>query len=316
MSDKKIMVVLGATGAQGGGLARAILDDPSGGFAVRAVTRKPDSDKAKALAKAGAEVVAADMDDVASLEKAFQGAYGAFCVTNFWEHLSPEKEMAQAANMAEAAKKTGLQHVIWSTLDDTREKVPLSDNRMPTLMEKYKVPHFDGKGEADRYFSDKGVPTTRLLTSFYWDNMIFFGMGPKKGPDGKLALTLPMGDKKLTGMAAEDIGKCAYSIFKRGKEFIGKKVGIAGEHLTGSEMAAEMTKALGKPVVYNAVSFEAYRGFGFPGAEDLGNMFQYYHDFNDEFCGSRDIAFSRSLNPSLQNFEAWLEKNKDRIPLE
>lgn len=316
MSDKKIMVVLGATGAQGGGLARAILDDPSGGFAVRAVTRKPDSDKAKALAKAGAEVVAADMDDVASLEKAFQGAYGAFCVTNFWEHLSPEKEMAQAANMAEAAKKTGLQHVIWSTLDDTREKVPLSDNRMPTLMEKYKVPHFDGKGEADRYFSDKGVPTTWLLTSFYWDNMIFFGMGPKKGPDGKLALTLPMGDKKLTGMAAEDIGKCAYSIFKRGKEFIGKKVGIAGEHLTGSEMAAEMTKALGKPVVYNAVSFEAYRGFGFPGAEDLGNMFQYYHDFNDEFCGSRDIAFSRNLNPSLQNFEAWLEKNKDRIPLE
>ncbi|HSG05622.1 MAG TPA: NmrA/HSCARG family protein, partial [Nitrospiria bacterium] len=292
------------------------LDDPSGGFAVRAVTRKPDSDKAKALAKAGAEVVAADMDDVASLEKAFQGAYGAFCVTNFWEHLSPEKEMAQAANMAEAAKKTGLQHVIWSTLDDTREKVPLSDNRMPTLMEKYKVPHFDGKGEADRYFSDKGVPTTWLLTSFYWDNMIFFGMGPKKGPDGKLALTLPMGDKKLTGMAAEDIGKCAYSIFKRGKEFIGKKVGIAGEHLTGSEMAAEMTKALGKPVVYNAVSFEAYRGFGFPGAEDLGNMFQYYHDFNDEFCGSRDIAFSRNLNPSLQNFEAWLEKNKDRIPLE
>ena len=181
----------------------------------------------------GAEVVAADLDSPESLKKAFAGAYGAFCLTNFWEHFSPEKELAQAKGQAQAAKDTGVQHVIWSTLEDTRKWVPLSDNRMPTLMGKYKVPHFDAKGEADAEFTKLGVPTTLLLTSFYWDNLIHFGMGPKKGPDGTLAFTLPIDDKKLPGIAAEDIGKCALGIFKKGREYIGKTVGIAGEHLTG-----------------------------------------------------------------------------------
>jgi uncharacterized protein YbjT (DUF2867 family) len=316
MADKKIIAVVGATGAQGGGMARAILADPKGGFAARALTRKTDSDKAKALAKQGAEVVAADLDDVESLKRAFAGAYGAFCMTNYWELFSPEKELAQARNMAQAAKAAGVRHVIWSTLEDTRKWVPLSDNRMPTLMGKYKVPHFDAKGEADEVFKQAGVPTTWLLTSFYWDNFIYFGSGPKKGPDGKLALTFPMDDKKLPGMAAEDIGKCAYGIFKRGSEFIGKKVGIAGEHLTGAQMAAAMSKALGQEVRYNAVSADVYRGLGFPGADDLGNMFQFKRDFNDYFCGARDPAFARSLNPALQTFDQWLAQNKDRIPLD
>ena len=315
MNDKKIIAVVGATGAQGGGLVRAILNDPSSGFTVRALTRKADSDKAKELKKLGAEVVAADLDDVDSLKKAFAGAYGAFLLTNFWEHFSPEKEFDQAKNMAQAAKQAGVQHVIWSTLEDTRRWVPLSDNRMPTLMGKYKVAHFDAKGEADKLFTEFGVPTTFLLTSFYWENMIFFGLGPKKGPDGKLALTYPMGDKKLPGIAVDDIGKTALAIFKKGKEYIGKTVGIAGEHLTGKQMAAALTKALGQEVRYNDVSPEEYRHFGFPGAEDLGNMFQFKRDFETVFCGARNPAVARALNPSLQNFETWLGQNKSRIPL-
>lgn len=305
MAEKKIIAVLGATGAQGGGLVRAITSDPTSGFLARAITRDVNADKAKALAKLGAEVVAADVDDAESLKRAFQGAYGAFCVTFFWAHFSPEKELTEAAAMAEAAKHAGVQHAIWSTLEDTRKWVPLSDNRMPTLMGKYKVPHFDAKGEADQVFANLGVPTTWLLTSFYWDNFIYFGSGPKKGTDGKLALTLPMGEKKLPGIAAEDIGKCAYGIFKKGREYIGKTVGIAGEHLTGAEMAAALTKALGQPVHYNAVPFDVYRGLGFPGAEDLGNMFQFKHDFNDYYCGVRNLDVARSLNPSLQTFGQW-----------
>lgn len=316
MAEKKIIAVLGATGAQGGGLVRAITSDPTSGFLARAITRDVNADKAKALAKLGAEVVAADVDDAESLKRAFQGAYGAFCVTFFWAHFSPEKELTEAAAMAEAAKHAGVQHAIWSTLEDTRKWVPLSDNRMPTLMGKYKVPHFDAKGEADQVFANLGVPTTWLLTSFYWDNFIYFGSGPKKGTDGKLALTLPMGEKKLPGIAAEDIGKCAYGIFKKGREYIGKTVGIAGEHLTGAEMAAALTKALGQPVHYNAVPFDVYRGLGFPGAEDLGNMFQFKHDFNDYYCGVRNLDVARSLNPSLQTFGQWLAQNKSRIPLE
>ena len=316
MSDTRIIAVVGATGSQGGGLVRAIQGDPSGGFRARALTRNVDSDKAKALADLGAEVVAADVDDAESLQRAFEGAYGAYCVTFYWEHSSPEKEAAQARAMAEAAKAAGIQHAIWSTLEDTRQWVSLDDDRMPTLMEKYKVPHFDAKGEANAVFGELGVPTTFLLTSFYWDNFIHFGLGPQRGEDGKLALNLPMGEKHLSGIAAEDIGRCAYGIFKHNADLIGATVGIAGEHLTGAEMAAALSQALGEEVVYNAVPFEVYRGLGFPGADDLGNMFQFKHDFQDYYTGIRDLARSRELNPSLQTFEAWLAANGDQIPIE
>ena len=315
MSAKKTIAVVGATGAQGGGLVHAIVNDKSGEFAARALTRKADSEKAAELKKVGVEVVSADLDDEKSLEKAFSGAYGAFCVTNYWEHFSPEKELAQARNLAQAAKAAGVKHVIWSTLEDTRRWVPLGDNRMPTLMGKYKVPHFDAKGEANQFFTDAGVPTTLLNTSFYWDNFIYFGMGPKAGPDGNLAITFPMGDKKLPGIAVEDIGKCAYGLFKAGAEYIGKSIGIAGEHLTGAEMAAAFTKALGVSVQYNDVPPEVYRSFGFPGADDLGNMFQFKRDFNEDFRSPRDVERSRKLNPELQSFDAWLAANKSRIPL-
>jgi uncharacterized protein YbjT (DUF2867 family) len=316
MADKKIIAVVGATGSQGGGLVRAIQADPAGGFTARAITRNINSDKARALAKLGAEVVAADVDDPASLRRAFQGAYGAYCVTFFWNHFSPEKEGAEAKGMAETARAAGLQHVIWSTLEDTRKWVPLSDNRMPTLKEKYKVPHFDSKGQSNHYFTDLDLPVTLLLTAFYWDNFILFGMGPKRGPDGKFAITFPMGDKKLPGIAAEDIGKCAYGVFKRGPEYIRKTVGIAGEFLTGAQMAATCTKVFGREVRYNSVTPEVYRSFGFPGADDLGNMFQFKRDFEDYYCGARSLAVSRSLNPALQTFEAWLTQNKSRIPIE
>ncbi len=316
MADKRIIAVVGATGAQGGGLVRAIMADPASGFTARAITRDVNSDKAKALAALGAEVVAADIDDAESLKQAFAGAHGAFCVTFFWDHLSPEKEMAQAKNMADAAKAAGVQHVVWSSLEDTRRWMSLEDTRMPTLQGKYKVPHFDAKGESDRYFTESGVPATILLTSFYWDNLIYFGMGPKKGPDGVLGITMPMGDRKLPGIAAEDIGRCAFGVFKQGAAMAGKTVGIAGDQLTGEQMAAALSKAIGQPVRYNDVPPEVYRGFGFPGADDLGNMFQFKRDFEADFCGARSLETSRALNPSLQSFEAWLGRNASRIPLE
>jgi uncharacterized protein YbjT (DUF2867 family) len=315
MADKKIIAVVGATGAQGGGLVRAILGDSSGAFAVRALTRDPDSEKAHELAKLGAEVVKADLDSGPTLRAAFDGAYGAFCVTFFWDHFVPEKELVQAAAMAQAAKQTGLKHVVWSTLEDTRKLVPLTDDRMPTLMEKYKVPHFDAKAEANRAFAQFGVPVTYMLTSFYWDNLIYGGMGPKKGADGKLELTLPMGDKRLPGIAAEDIGKSAFCIFKAGFDLLGQTIGVAGDHVTGAQMAAALAKELGQEVSYNPLSPEQYRQLGTPGADELGNMFQFMQEFESEFCAARNLDSARALNPSLQTFGGWLSKNKDRIPL-
>lgn len=315
MPSKKIITIFGATGAQGGGLAHAILQDKNSEFAVRAVTRDVNSDKAKELAQLGAEVVAADIDDSQSVENALRGAYGAFFVTFFWAHFSPEKEKAEAAIFVEAAKKADLKHVIWSTLEDVREYVPLNDQRMPTLHGQYKVPHFDGKGESDKLFIEAGIPTTFLLASFYWDNFIYFGSGPKRGEDGKLALTLPIGNAKMAGIAAEDIGKCAYGIFKKGTEMVGKRVGIAGEQLTGNEMADGLSKALGEEVVYNKVSADVYRSFGFPGADDLGNMFQFYDEFEKELNKTRDVNMSKQLNPDLLSYEQWLTKYGSKIPV-
>jgi uncharacterized protein YbjT (DUF2867 family) len=315
MADQKVIAVMGATGAQGGGVVRAICADPEGGFAARAITRDASSDNAKALADLGAEVVEADLEDPTTIEAAFTGAHGAFCVTFFWVDFSPATEMRHARTMAAAAKAADVEHVVWSTLEDTRRFLPLSDDRMPTLQEKYNVPHFDGKEEADAAFREAGVPTTYLRTAFYWENMIYFGAGPARGEDGVLALTYPMGDKRLPGMASEDIGKIAYGIFKRGPEFIGKTVSVAGEHVTGHQMAEKLAKALGEEVRYNDVDPDVYRGFGFPGADEMGNMFQFKRDFESEYVGPRDLDVARSLNPQLQDFDAWLAVNAKRIPL-
>ena len=264
MAAKKIIAVVGATGAQGGGLVRAILADPSGGFAARAVTRDPTSAAAHALRAAGAEVVAGDVDDQASLERAFAGAYGAYCVTFFWDHFSPEKEQAQAKHMADAAKAAGLQHVIWSTLEDTRTWMSKGDNRMPTLMGKYKVPHFDAKGESDRFFTEAGVPTTFLLASFYWDNLIGFGAGPKRDADGVLQFTLPIGDVPMAGIAAEDIGRCAYGILQR-RPGVHRRAGRCGGRASDRRRdGCGLTNALGQPVHYNEVRRRSTAALGSP----------------------------------------------------
>jgi uncharacterized protein YbjT (DUF2867 family) len=314
VADKKIIAVVGSTGSQGGGLVHAILNDPNGGFAARAITRDPNKDKAKALAAKGAEVVQADLDDVESLKKAFAGAYAVYGVTNFWEHSSAEKEKAQAKNIADAAKAAGVKHVIWSTLEDTRKLMQPDDKRMPILQEKYRVPHFDAKAEANAFFA--GLPVTYLVTSFYWDNLYTFGLAPKKGDDGVYSWTFPMGNAKLAGMAAEDIGKTAYGIFKAGDQYIGKTVGIVSENLTIAEMGDKLTKGLGiGPVKYNAVDANIYRGFGFPGADEMGNMFQMYRDFEKDVLSARSVETTQSLNPQLQSFNQWLAKNKSSVPV-
>jgi uncharacterized protein YbjT (DUF2867 family) len=312
VADKKVIAVVGATGAQGGGLARAILADAGGAFAVRALTRNPASDQARELAALGADVVEADIRDEARLREAFDGAYGAYLVTNFWDHMSPEQEKQDAATMVRAVKNAGLRHVIWSTLDDTREHIPLDDERMPTLMDQYKVPHFDAKAEADRFFIDAGVPATFLRTTFYWEALLG-PMAPTRAEDGRVVLALPIADNKLAGIASEDIGKTAYGIFKRGGEFVGRTVSIAGEHLTGAEMAAHLSKALGEEVTYVPVPFDAMRAQPWPGAAEVGNMFQFYAQV-PQFVADRDLDVVRGLNPDLQDFERWLAAHKTAFP--
>jgi uncharacterized protein YbjT (DUF2867 family) len=315
MPDKMIIAVVGSTGAQGGSLVRAILADPERRFSARAITRKTDSDKAKVLADAGADVVAGDADDPASLERAMAGAHGAFCVTPFWEHFSAERELKQAAAMAQATRAAGVKHTVWSTLEDTRRSFPLEDTRLKTLQGKYKVPHFDAKGEADAIFAAGAAPTSYLMAAFYWENFIFFGQGPRRGADGKLVLALPLAGGKLPGIAAEDIGRCALGIFRRGPGAAGQRFGIAGEVLSGPAYAAAFSRHLGEPVSFYDMPFDEYRGLGFPGADDMGNMYEHHALLGEEFYALRSPEVARALNPALQSFDAWLAANAKRIPL-
>ncbi len=314
MSEQKVIAVVGATGSQGGGLVRAILADQSREFAARALTRDPNSPKAHKLAAAGADVVKADLNDEASVRQAFDGVHGAFVVTNYYVERTPEQdaartraemELEQAAVAARAARGAGVGHVIWSTLEDTRLFFGDSD-RVPTLEGRYKVPHFDAKGEADKTFTEYGVPTTLLRTTFFFEDFQMAGMGPARDQDGVLTLTVPMADRRLAGIAVEDIGKTALGIFKRGSGLIGKTVSIAGDFLTGEQYAAELSQALGEQVRYRPYGWDEYRGLGFPGAVELGNMFQYYAENSERFTGDRDLALVRELNPQLESFRDWL----------
>jgi len=313
MADKKIIAVVGSTGSQGGGLVRAILADPNGGFAARAITRDTNKDKAKALAAAGAEVVSADLDNVDSLKKAFAGAHAVFAVTNFWEHFSGDKEIQQAKNIAEAAKAAGVKHVVWSTLEDTRKLMSPDDTRMPILQGRFRVPHFDAKSEADAAFA--GLPTTYLLVSFYWDNLYMFGLAPKKDDTGVHSWAFPMGTAKLAGIDKDDIGRAAYGIFKGGSQYIGKRIGIAGEHVSFDEMSEKLSKGLGVgPVKYTALDANLFRSFGFPGADEYGNMFQVYRDFEKEVNEIRSVEQTRALvGGSPNTFDQWLAKNKAAV---
>jgi hypothetical protein len=232
VSAKRVIAIVGATGAQGAGLARAILGDPASAYAVRAL-------------------VQADVDDEARLGRALRGAYGAFF------------ENAQVGTVARAARAAKLEHVVWSTLEDA-------------------------KGEADRLLP--GLPTTILLASAYWEDL-----APKRGADGRLALALPTGDRKIPWIGAEDIGRCAYGIFKAGRAMIGKTIGVSGEHLSGRELAAALSRALGEPVDYIAL--------------------RPTEDFSERYRAARDVNAARALNPSLQRFDDWLRDNARRIPV-
>ncbi|WP_406079033.1 NmrA/HSCARG family protein [Micromonospora sp. NBC_00858] len=264
------IAVTGATGAQGSGLVRAILADAGREFSVRAITRDISSVRARKLAELGAEVVSADHTTGAGLEEAFADVHGAFLVTDFWSHMSAAREPDQARNLAEATAKAGVRHVIWSTLEDTRIHVPVDDPRMPSLQEKYKIPHFDAKAEAEAFFHQAGVPVTFLRTTFQFENLTA-GMAPVRTPEG-LILTMPIGDSPIAGIAASDSGKVALEIFRRRDEFVGRTLSIAGDIVTGAEIASALSDALHEPVVYRPIGHDDFRALGFPAADEVGNM--------------------------------------------
>ncbi|PRZ04149.1 uncharacterized protein YbjT (DUF2867 family) [Isoptericola sp. CG 20/1183] len=313
MTSKPIIVVAGATGSQGGGMVTALLEDPQQRFAVRAITRDPQSPAAQALAARGVEVVQADFTDPTTLKTAFAGADGAFLVTNFWAHLSAAQETQEIANLAEAAASAKLSHVVWSTLEDTRDLLPVSDPRMPVLQDSYNVPHFDAKGEGNRLFTEAGVPTTFLNTTYYFQGFVG-AFAPRRAEDGVVTLTLPFEPgKRLAGVDVDDIGRTAFALLAAGDTYVGRTVSLAGDHLTGADYAEIIGEVIGETVRFEAVPYDTFRALPIPAAEEIANMFQYYGDFDDQFTGARDLDELRLLNPALRDFRTWATAHAEAL---
>ncbi|RKS75321.1 uncharacterized protein YbjT (DUF2867 family) [Motilibacter peucedani] len=311
MPVQQIVTVIGATGTQGGAVARALLAD--GTFAVRAVTRDATSAKAQALAEGGAEVVEATLEDQDSLRKAFDGAYGAYLVTPFWEHRSPAREIDEVRNLIGAAQAAQMQHVLWSTLEDTREVIADDDDRMPVLGGDYRVPHFDVKGgTADGLFAASGLSVTYLLMSFYWDQLLG-DLKPQRDPDGVLALHLPVGDAPVAGVASDDIGRFVLQVLEQPGDTIGATVPVVSDILTGEQMAAAFSTVLGEQVAYRPLTAEQFRGSGFPSADELGNMFQYYAEFPESYSGRRAVDSSAAVNPQRSTLTDFLATHRRQL---
>lgn len=293
----KLVTVFGATGSQGNPVARALLQ---AGFKVRAVTRNPDSEKARALKAVGAEAVKGDLNDAASIAAAVKEAYGVFCVTDYWglfaqnQETAFDTEVAQGKAVADACKKAAVKHVVFSGLELVKDIIGKP------------CPHFDGKGMVEKYLDEIGVPNTSVRYSFYFQN--FIGFPPQKQDDGSLVMTWPM-DGPMDGINVEDAGPAVAAIFGDPSEYIGKKIGLSGDKLTMGDYAAIMSKVSGKTFKYNQVPLEVFAKFPFPGADDMAAMFEFYNIGNPD----RDVALTRRLNPKALNFEQWATNNKEKL---
>ncbi len=297
----KLITVFGATGAQGTPVVKALV---AKGFQVRAVTRNPDSDKAKALKAAGAEVVKANLDDTANVEAAVQGAYGVFLVTDFWgvfaQIKDPEKaketEIAQGKRVADVCKKAGVKHLVYSGLAHAQKLFGKS------------IPHFDGKGIVEEYLDEAGIPNTSVRYPFYYENFLTF-FKPEKHDDGTYSYTTSM-DGPLYAMTIEDGGPVVAQVFSNPDEFIGKKIGISGDKRSVQEYMDILTKVTKKTFKHNQVPTETFAHFPFPGADELAVMWEF---FTYEEYFKRDIDLTKRLNPATRNFEQWAKDNKSRF---
>jgi uncharacterized protein YbjT (DUF2867 family) len=295
-TERRTILVTGATGAQGGSVVRHLLERDS--YAVRAFTRNPDSERARALAKQGVEVVAGDLEDADSLRAALDGCYGAFGVTNFWEHF--DREAQQGRNLVDAVADAGIRHFVFSTLPNVKA---LTGGEI-------EVPHFDIKGEMEGYARERGVPATFAQMAFYYENFYVF-LKPQRQEDGSYVIGFPQGDTLLAGVAAEDAGGVIAVMFDRPDEFMGGTQYIVGDDLPAAEYAAIMSRVLDRRVAYQHIPRDVFAGFGFPGAEDVANMFEFYRTRVPN--RRADLERSRELYPAIQDFETWLKRHRDAM---
>ena len=284
----KLITVFGATGGQGGPIARALLQN---GFKVRAVTRNTESEKAKALRDAGSEVVAGSVSDRRSVKAAISGAYGVYVVTT----ISPDEERVGKA-VADECKEAGIKHVVFSGLDSVKDKIGKSCAR------------FDSKAAVEKYLDEIGVPNTSVRFPFYFENFLtFFHLDVE--PDGAYSFTLPM-DGPMDAMSVSDGAPIVVNVFQNPQQYLGKKIALSAERKSIPEYLEIVSKVTGKVVRYNQVSFEQFANQpNNPFAAELSAMFEYYSKVDTPY----DQAFTRRVNPGALTFQQWAEQNKDQL---
>ncbi len=292
----KTILVFGATGAQGGGVARALL--ARGVFKVRALTRKADSPAAEALRALGAEIVQGDLDDPATLPPALDGVYGVFGVTNFWEHF--DKEEVQGRALVNAVAAAGVKHFVFSTLPPIEKA---TDGAL-------RSPHFDIKAGHEELARSLGIPSTFVHVPFYFENFLYF-FPPRPVGDGTYQFGFPQGDTPLAAISVEDVGKIVAPMFEQPDTYIGKVVRLAGDELPATEIAAVLSRVTGMTVKYAYVPRETFAALGFPGAEDLADMFEFYRLHIPSRV--KDIETCRALAPDLQSFDSWATRNAEKL---
>ena len=291
MNDK-IIAITGATGQQGGAVARKLLAD---GWQVRALTRDVDKPAAQELKALGAEIVPGDLDDRAQLDAAFKGAYGVFSVQNFWlPNVGFEGEIRQGKNVADAAKAAGVQHLVYSSVGAAHRGMGQK--------------HFESKWMIEQHIHSLGVPYTILRPAFFMDNHnwsranilngVFTGKGLRP-------------EKEIQSIAVEDIGMFAALAFANRDEYLGKTIELAGDALTESQIADTFTKVIGRSVRLAAP--RADEGWG--DAEERAAGFNF---FNGQAYDA-DIPALRKLHPGLLTLEQYLRKhgweNAEPIPM-
>jgi uncharacterized protein YbjT (DUF2867 family) len=280
-NEQRVILVTGATGKQGGAAARHLLGR---GFGVRALTRDPDKPAGHALKEQGAEVVAGDLDDRGSLDRALEGVHGVFSVQNFWE-TGYQREVDQGVRLADAAKDAGVEHFVYSSVGSAHRSTGL--------------PHFESKWEIENHIRTIRLPYTIFRPAFFMEN--WEGAWRDSILGGTLAQPLDpeVGFQHVT---VDDIGGFVALAFANRERWLGRELDLAGDEETMPEMAATFGRVIGRPVEYYQVPWEDFRNAA---GEDYYDMYRWFNEVGYE----ADIPALREEYPELTGFEQYLRRN-------
>jgi uncharacterized protein YbjT (DUF2867 family) len=291
MSNLPLISVVGATGNQGGSVINYLLQSKK--FRLRGITRDRNSEKAKLLAEKGVEVVEANSNNREQIKQAFQGSYGVFAVTNFWDKENATNhslEFQQGKLMADVAKEVGVQHYVWSSLHDvdaiTKGEIPL--------------PHFTGKNKVEQHILDIKLPATFVYAGYFLSNTNW----SKTNVEGVLEFSFGLQpDTKIPAFDVEDTGGWVAAIFENKDKYLGKRIHMASEYIAASQLPEIYTKVTGKSSKFVPLPYDVVKKFM---GEELANNFKWIEDYG--YYNGEDISESVKVYPKATTTEQYFKK--------